>query len=106
MYKSLTFEPNQWPEDDSAEGSNCYSYALDHKDYHWAVPGHGFFSGITFQEYEKKFDDYFTMRAAEFERKIVDGAIRDGLEWVRAYPIERKGYSLLALFFPIKKGLQ
>jgi hypothetical protein len=46
------------------------------------------------------------MRAAEFERKIVDGAIRDGLEWVRAYPIERKGYSLLALFFPIKKGLQ
>jgi hypothetical protein len=30
MYESLTFEPNQWPEKDNAEGSNCYSYSLDH----------------------------------------------------------------------------
>jgi hypothetical protein len=103
MYKPLTFEPDQWPKDCSAKGSNCYSYALDNKGYHWAVPGHGFFSGITFQEYEKKFEDYFTMLPDEFEREIVDGAIRDGLEWVRGYPIERKGYFLLALFFPIKK---
>jgi hypothetical protein len=45
MYKPLTFEPDRWPEEENAEGSNCYSYALDQKDYHWAIPGHGFFSG-------------------------------------------------------------
>ena len=82
MYKSLTFEPEQWPEDSSAEGSNCYSYALDDKDYHWAIPGYGFFSGITYQQYEKKFDDYFTMRPREFRRAMVDGAVRDGLQRV------------------------
>jgi len=60
VYKSLHFEPNQWPEKDNAEGSNCYSYALDRKDYHWAVPGHGFFSGITYEEYANKFNAYFT----------------------------------------------
>jgi hypothetical protein len=43
------------------------------------------------------------MPPKEFQRAMVDGAIRDGLEWVRGKPIERKGYFLLALFFPIKK---
>jgi hypothetical protein len=105
MYKALTFEPDQWPENNSAEGSNCYSYALDHKDYHWAIPGHGFFSGITYEEYANKFNAYFTSSKfplEDFQRVMVDGAIRDGLEWVRDNPIEREGYSLMALFFPIK----
>lgn len=106
MHKSLTFEPSQWPEKDNAEGSNCYSYALDHKDYHWAIPGHGFFAGITYEEYANKFNAYFTgskFPPEEFQRAMVDGAIRDGLKWVRGNPIERKGYSLLALFFPIEE---
>jgi hypothetical protein len=103
MYKPLTFEPDEWPEKKNAEGSNCYSYALDNKDYHWSIPGHGFFSGITFQEYEKKFDDYFTMRPREFRRAMVDGAIRDGLKQVGGKPIEREGFRLLALFFPIEE---
>jgi acyl-coenzyme A thioesterase PaaI-like protein len=106
MYKPLSFEPNQWPGEDNAEGSNCYSYALDQKDYHWAIPGHEFFSGIAYEEYAHKFNAYFTpfkFRTKEFQRAIVDGAIRDGLEWVRDDPIERDGYSLLALFFPTKE---
>ena len=104
MYKSLTFEPNQWPEKDNAEGSNCYSYALDNKDYHWAIPGYGFFSGITYDVYANKFNAYFTRSKfplpEDFQRAMVDGAIRDGLERVTDNSIERDGYSLLALFFP------
>ena len=64
--------------------------------------GYGFFSGITYQQYVKKFDDYFTMRPREFRRAMVDGAVRDGLQRV-GKPIERKGYSLLALFFPTNR---
>jgi hypothetical protein len=65
-----------------------------------------FFGGITYQEYAKKFDAYFTLSKfppEEFRRAMVDGAIRDGLQRVRGKPIERKGYSLLALFFPTKR---
>jgi hypothetical protein len=106
MYKPLTFEPDQWSENDTAEGSNCYSYALDHKDYHWAVPGHGFFSGITYEEYATKFNAYFTSSnfpPEQFQRAIIDGAIRDGLEWVRDNPTEREEFRLLALLFPIEE---
>jgi hypothetical protein len=39
----------------------------------------------------------------EFQRVMVDGAIRHGLEWVGGNPIERKGYSLLALSLPIER---
>jgi hypothetical protein len=24
MYRSLAFKPNEWPEEDNAEGRNCY----------------------------------------------------------------------------------
>jgi hypothetical protein len=103
MYKPLTFKHDQWPEDNSAQGSNCYAYALDEKNYHWAIPGYGFFSGITYEAYANKFNTYFTQSKfppEDFQRAIVDGAIRDGLERVSDNPIERDGYSLLALFFP------
>ena len=70
-------------------------------DYHWAVPGHGFFEG-PYSEYIKIFRAYFRkskFRPKKFREEMINGAIRDGLVSV-SEPIECAKYYLVALFFP------
>lgn len=80
------------------EGANCYAYALDNPNYHWAVPGHGFAvaeAGMyyaAFQEFFKEFS------IAEVRQALFDGAARDGLIPIRK-PEARHGYYVVALVF-------
>ncbi len=103
----LLYEPNKWHACSDTDwvtcrqGVNCYAYALNQPQYHWAVPGHGFAIART-QHYYDSFNAYFKgVSQDEFRRRLIAGAVKDGLIPVDT-PEAREGYYAVALFFPGK----
>ncbi|MBI2623256.1 MAG: hypothetical protein HYW65_01615 [Candidatus Liptonbacteria bacterium] len=102
------FEPHKWHSCEKhdnqtcVEGVNCYSYTLNHPEYHWAVPGIGF-AHVKRKIYADSFNAYFqNIPLAEFREQLTKGAARDGLTKVEN-PVEQDGYYLTALFFASDK---
>jgi len=101
---TLQFNPSDWHVCDNnwqtcTQNSNCYAYALNCPDYHWAMPGMGFAKTGTLnflQSAGKVFDSFASDGA--FRQACIDGAKRDGLLPVNE-PEQRDGYYTVALFF-------
>jgi hypothetical protein len=98
------FDPSKWHmcQDHSWENclqtSNCYAYALNRPDYHWAIPGHGFAKARprhVFESYDTFFRD---LTHADHRECLVQGACQDGLTPV-SRPQQKAGYYSVALFF-------
>jgi hypothetical protein len=105
MTNKLIFEPNDWHSckttnwESCKNGVNCYSYALNNSKYYWAVPGHGYAhteGKIYFDHFDLRFQDD---SLENFRKKIIDGAVSDGLIPI-TQPVEKDGYYLSALYFP------
>lgn len=98
------YSPSEWHacEDHAWQGcletSNCYAYALDQPNFHWAIPGHGFTKAKppdVFDSYDTFFRD---LTPAEHRERLIDGAQQDGLIAIKE-PLQVAGYYSVALFF-------
>lgn len=106
----LTFNPAEWHACEDVElttceqNANCYSYALNHPDYYWAVPGMGFAKTNTkhfLKSATKVFEAFSTDE--EFRQAMIEGSKQDGL-LPTSEPKAHKGYYLVALFIADRAG--
>lgn len=81
-----------------SKAANCYSYALNKPGYYWSIPGLGFLKTKP-EKLFNSFNRYFKgSSVTEYRRKMIEGAISDGLIPLDE-PVDKEGYYLTALFF-------
>lgn len=98
------FKPSKWHTceghawEDCLETSNCYAYALDRPDYHWAIPGYGFARAKPLHVFDSYDSLFRNLTYIEHRKCLIEGALQDGLIETPE-PQQAAGYYSVALFF-------
>lgn len=99
-----SFDPSEWHAceghvwESCLQTANCYAYALNRPDYHWAIPGHGFVQAEPLHVFYGYHNLFQNLTYAEHREYLIDGARQDGLI-ATTEPQRVAGYYSVALFF-------